>query len=75
MVPGGTKQKSSRAGQLHSKRLVLLQLPACESHFQFYSGTPLDFHGGASAAVGTKAFQKRFDSRFAKGTGLGFRMQ
>jgi hypothetical protein len=38
MVPGGTKQKSSRTGQLHSKRLVLLQLPACESHFQFYSG-------------------------------------
>ena len=33
------KQKSSRTGQLHSKRLVLLQLPACESHFQFYSGT------------------------------------
>ena len=33
------KQKSSCTGQLHSKRLVLLQLPACESHFQFYSGT------------------------------------
>jgi hypothetical protein len=25
----GIEQKSSRTGQMHSKRLVLLQLPAC----------------------------------------------
>ena len=46
MVPGenqtddacGIKQKTSRTGQLHSKRLVLLQLPACGKQFSILFG-------------------------------------
>ena len=46
VVPGGNqtddacgiKQKTSRTGQLHSKRLVLLQLPACGKQFSILFG-------------------------------------
>ena len=40
-----------------------------------YSRRPvkfMDLPGGVSLSAGTKAFQKGFDSCFAKGTGLGF---